>query len=180
MDSQKPKIQKTAFGTFEQFLVDHGFLSKAQHDKLLTIKSAKYGSAGSELEQRELSQLLVAEKILDDEDVAKAKAAFLNLPYIELGKLQIPDEVLNLVPEESRTFYKMIPFEQTGHDLKIALTDPTNIQALEALEFLGQKNNYAVHIYVASTSSIVSFIEGGRRNIDSVVGEALLDIEKKR
>jgi hypothetical protein len=36
MDSQKPKIQKTAFGTFEQFLVDHGFLSKAQHDKLPT------------------------------------------------------------------------------------------------------------------------------------------------
>lgn len=179
MDSQKPKIQKTAFGTFEQFLVDHGFLSKAQHDKLLTIKSAKYGSAGSELEQRELSQLLVTEKILDDEDVAKAKAAFLNLPYIELGKLQIPDEILNLVPEESRTFYKMIPFEQTGHDLKIALTDPTNIQALEALEFLGQKNNYAVHIYVASTSSIISFVEGGGRNIDSVVGEALLDIEKK-
>lgn len=179
MDSQKPKIQKTAFGTFEQFLVDHGFLSKAQHDKLLTIKSAKYGSAGSELEQRELSQLLVTEKILDDEDVAKAKAAFLNLPYIELGKLQIPDEILNLVPEESRTFYKMIPFEQTGHDLKIALTDPTNIQALEALEFLGQKQNFQIQLYVASASGIESLL-GLKKNLSNVVGEALKDIQQKQ
>jgi type IV pilus assembly protein PilB len=179
MDSQKPKIPKMALGTFEQFLVDHGFLNKAQHDKLLNLKSAKFGSAGTELEQRELSALLIAEKILDDEDVAKAKAAFLNLPYIELGKVEVPDHILNIVPEESRTFYKMIPFELTGRDLKIALNDPSNMQALEALEFLGQKNNYAIHIYVASGSSITSFLEGGKRNINSVVGEALLDIEKK-
>lgn len=179
MDSQKPKIPKTALGTFEQFLIDHGFLTKIQHERLLGLKSAKYGSAGTELEQRELSELLIAEKLLDDEDVAKAKAAFLNLPYIELGRAEIPDEILNLVPEESRTFYKMIPFELSGRDLKIALTDPSNIQALEALEFLGQKNNYAIHIYVASGSSILAFLEGGKRNINSVVGEALLDIEKK-
>lgn len=179
MDSQKPNLQPTALGTFEQFLVDHGFLNKVQHDKLLNIKSAKYGAAATELEPRDLAQLLIAEKILDDEDVAKAKAAFLNLPYVELAKVDVDDAVLNLVPEESRTFYKMIPYELSGRDLKIALTDPSNIQALEALEFLGQKNNYAIHIYVASDSGILSFLEGGRRNIKSVVGEALLDIEKK-
>ena len=133
----KPNAQAAQLTTFEKFLLDHGFLNKYQQDKFLTIKSAKYGSADKKLELEQVVGLLTSEKILDDEDVAKARAAFLNLPYIDLSTITTPEEVFSLVPEESRMFYKMVPFELSGRDLKIALVDPSNIQAIEALEFLG-------------------------------------------
>ncbi|HMQ01688.1 MAG TPA: ATPase, T2SS/T4P/T4SS family [Candidatus Doudnabacteria bacterium] len=163
-------------GTFEQFLLDHGFLNKSQQEKLQAIKFAKHGSADAILEPTALGQLLIAEKILDDEDVAKARAAFLNLPYVDLEKVQIPDGVMDLVPVESRRFYQMIPYELNKNELKIALEDPSNIQALEALEFLGQKNNYVVRVFVASHSAIDNYLSGKKRSIGSVVKEALQDL----
>ncbi len=162
--------------SFEKFLLDHGFLNKYQQDKFITIKSAKFGSSDAKLELEQVVQLLASEKILDDEDVAKARAAFLNLPYVDLMTVKVPDEVLKLVPEESRIFYKMIPFELAGRDLKIALVDPSNIQALEALEFLGQKNNFQIRVFVASPSGVEAFLAGVKKDLKTVVGKALEDI----
>lgn len=170
--STKPKTQVAA--GFERFLVDHGFLTNQAHDRLQEVKQ-KSGSQ-TVFSPGEIASLLIAEKLLDEEDVAKARAAFLNLPYIDLRQTQIVPTVLNIIPEESRHFYNMIPFELDGKNLKVALTDPGNLQALEALEFLGQKQNFQIHIYVASGSS-VNTSAGGKKNIGNVVGQALQDIQ---
>lgn len=174
-----PKAPQVAAGTFEQFLVDHGFLAKNQQDKLSSLKAGKYGKADAVVDIAELTQLLISEKLMDDEDVAKARAAFLNLPYVDLSQIIAPDEVIDIVPVESRQFYKMIPYELKGRELKIAIEDPSNIQALEALEFLGQKNNYQVRVYVASARSIEAFLTGNKQNIKTIVGQALEDLEEK-
>jgi len=49
--------------------------------------------------------------------------------------------------------YKFVPFELNGDVLKVAITDPTNLAALEALEFLSQKKKYRIEIYIMSQSS---------------------------
>ncbi len=174
-----PNAPQATLGTFEQFLVDHGFLAKSQQDKLQNVKAGKYGKSDTTLDVNELAQLLVAEKLMDDEDVAKARAAFLNLPYVDLSNVIAPDDVVDIIPMESRQFYKMIPYELKGKELKVAIIDPSNIQALEALEFLGQKNNYQVRVYVASQSGLEAFLTGNKQNIKSVVGQALEDLAEK-
>src|SRR5688572_16703895 len=126
-----PKTQVTS--GFERFLVDHGFLTSQALDKLEQAKQ-KTGSI-TVFSPGEVAALLVQEKLLEEEDVTKARAAFLNLPYIDLRQTQIEPHVLNMIPEESRNFYNMVPFEVTDKNLKVALTDPGNLQALEALEF---------------------------------------------
>lgn len=179
MATAKESGNNVAVGTFEKFLIDHGFLNKRQQDRLSNLKATKYGGSDVQLEPVILAQLLVTEKILDDENVAKAKAAFLNLPYINLNSTTPTEEVLQLIPEESRAFYKMIPFALEGRDLKIALIDPSNIQALEALEFLGQKNDFQIRIYVASESAVNGYLSGSKKSIKTVVSEALENIAIK-
>ncbi|QQS22801.1 type II/IV secretion system protein [bacterium] len=179
MATSKPNTSSSQLATFEQFLLDHGFLTKQQQDKFFNLKSAKFGSSEAALSLEQVAELLVSEKILDDEDVAKARAAFLNLPYVDLSNVNVADNVINLIPEESRLFYKMVPYELTGRDLKIAIVDPSNIQALEALEFLGQKNNFQIRVYVASKGGVESFLSGVKRNLKTVVGQALEDIAHK-
>ncbi|HMR55417.1 MAG TPA: ATPase, T2SS/T4P/T4SS family, partial [Candidatus Doudnabacteria bacterium] len=176
MATPTPAKPQAVTGTFEEFLVNHGFLNKSQLEKLAVAKKAKFGSADTELDAAQLEQLLIAQKIIDDVDVAKARAAFLNLPFVDLETVKIPDNVIDLVPMESRQFYKMIPYELNDNELKIALVDPSNIQALEALEFLGQKNNYVVRIYVAAPSVVNDYLTGKKRSIGSVVKEALEDL----
>jgi type IV pilus assembly protein PilB len=161
--------------SFAQFLLDNGFLNETRFEKLQQLLETKYGSSDSASVQQ-VADLVLEQKILEEEDVAKARAAFLNLPYVDLRNLTISKEILDIIPEESRNFYRMVPYELSGNSLKVALTDPSNIQALEALEFLGQKLSYQIHIYAASPSSIEIAMQGGK-TLTSVVDKALEDIK---
>lgn len=154
---------------FGQFLVANGFVKE---EGLLIAQQ------GVTAQNQTLEQALIARKVLDEEGLAKAKAAFFNVPYIDIRANPIPAEVLSLVPGESMSFYNFVPFELSGRVLKVAVTDPTNLAALEALEFLGQKQNLQVQLYVASMASVETAM-GRKRNLKRVVGEALKDIEQK-
>lgn len=159
----------SAVAGFEKFLVDNGFV-KPQAAAQLHALALQGGSA--------LDQLLIAQKLLEEEDLAKAKAAFFSIPYVDLRHTQVPPQVLALIPQESLNFYNFVPFELSGRSLKVAITDPANLSALEALEFLGQKQNLQVQLYLASETS-VSVVIGKKRNLKKVVGEALKDIQTK-
>ncbi len=154
---------------FEKFLVDNGFI-KAQIAAQIQALRQKTG--------RDFGQLLISQKALDEEDLTKAKAAFFNLPYIDLRQVPVLPQVLALIPIESVNFYNFVPFELTGRSLKVAITDPSNLSALEALEFLGQKQNLQVQLYLASETS-VGVVMGKKQNLKKVVGEALKDIQTK-
>jgi type IV pilus assembly protein PilB len=173
----KSSVQTLPAPPFAQFLLEHGFLTETNYEKLLQKGTAKFGQKFPASTPQEIADLLLEQKQLDEEDVAKARAAFLNLPYVDLRKIKVPPNVMDVVPDESRTFYKMVPYELSGVNLKVALQDPSNIQALEALEFLGQKANLQVHIYLASKTSIEVALKG-MKNLTTVVGEALQDIQK--
>ncbi|HEX3099366.1 MAG TPA: ATPase, T2SS/T4P/T4SS family [Patescibacteria group bacterium] len=174
---ENKSVTKAPSTHFAQFLLDHGFINEDRHEQLIQKLAAKYGGAGDQASPQEVTDLVLDQKMLDEEDVAKARAAFLNLPYVDLRNINIPQEVLSIIPEESRTFYRMIPYELKGTDLKVALEDPSHIQALEALEFLGQKANYQIHIYLGSYTSIGAALKGSK-NLSVVVGTALEDIQK--
>lgn len=170
-------VTKIEPSNFAHFLLEHGFLDESKYEALAQKLSAKYGGKGEKATPQDVADMILDQQILEEEDVAKARAAFLNLPYVDLRETNIAQNVLQIIPEESRLFYKMIPFELEGNNLKVALEDPSNIQALEALEFLGQKANYQVHIYLGSHSSIAPSMKGSK-NLSVVVGEALDDIKK--
>ena len=84
---------------FEKFLVDNGFV-KAQVASQIQALQQKTG--------QDFGQLLISQKALDEEDLAKAKAAFFNLPYIDLRQAKVSPEVLSLIPVESINFYNKL------------------------------------------------------------------------
>ncbi len=155
--------------TFGQFLVSNGFVSE---DTILQLEKLEKETG------QNVSQLLLARKIIEEEDLAKAKAAFFNIPYVDLKQITIPPAVLNLIPPESVNFYNFIPFENRDRILKVAITNPGNLSALEALEFLGQKQNLQIQLYLASESG-VEVASGKKKNLKKVVGDALKDIQTK-
>lgn len=162
-----PSVLITTSLGFEQFLIDNGFVKPAAAAQL---KAAEKDSGQS------FTQLLLSQKIMEEEDLAKAKAAFFNIPYIDLRQTQIPPLVFSLIPKESINFYNLVPFEKQDQVLKVAVTDPANLSALEALEFLGQKQNLQVQLYLASETSVAIAL-GKKRNLTKVVKEALADIQ---
>jgi len=157
---------------FETFLVDHGFITQALYEKL---------QEQSLNTKQPVLSIITNQKILSPETLAQAKGAFLNVPYVSFKDLDIPSDVLGLIPKETMEFYRVAAFERDGKNVKVAVTDPTNLQALEALEFFSKKQGYDIQLYVTDDQSFnrVTKKEGDITQISQVVGEALQNIEEK-
>lgn len=153
--------------SFEQYLLTSGALKP---DALAAVQAA------SKQNGQTVEQALLSQKVLDEEALAQAKASFFNIPYVDLRRSTINPSVYALIPQESMNFYNIAPFELQGQVLKVAVADPSNLSALEALEFLGQKQNVQVQLYVASGPSIDVAI-GRKKNLKKVAEQALKDIQ---
>ncbi|MBI4050728.1 MAG: type II/IV secretion system protein [Candidatus Doudnabacteria bacterium] len=154
--------------TFEEFLVEQGYLTKAQLAEIHLVAAKN---------RRPLEQVLVEQRILDEEKMTRVKAEFFGLPYVDLRNQNLPKEAMEAVSKDSIENYQFVPFAKQKNILKIALTDPTDLRALEALEFLAQKNRLRVELYLASPTS---YQEALRKSlsITTEVSEALASIKK--
>ena len=167
--SAQKTVTAPKVASFENFLVEKKFLSA---DVLNKAKSESLTA------HRNLFDYLTTEKILTEEDLTKARGQFFNLPYVDLRSVTIKKEVLDSVSKDSISHYKFVPFERTGDILKVAVTDPTNLGALEALEFLSQKNHQKIEIYITSYQSFLS-VSRKSGNLTKEVTQALKEVEKK-
>ncbi|MEO8065943.1 MAG: GspE/PulE family protein [Candidatus Doudnabacteria bacterium] len=155
--------------SFESFLAQKGFITK---DDLLKAK------AESTTANRNLLDFLVSEKYLTEEDLTRARGLFFNVPYIDLRTRNIAKEVLDIASKEAISNYQFVPFELSDNVLKVALTDPTNIAALEALEFLSQKKKYVIELYITSYNGFQAiFRKTG--SITKEVTQALEEVVEK-
>jgi len=114
---------------------------------------------------------------LDEEKLTRAKAAFFHLPYVDLRNQALPKEALALVSKETIDNYRFLPFAKEDKLVKVAITNPTDLQALEALEFLAQKNKYRIELYLASRAGYEDALRKSR-NISMEVTEALHTMEE--
>ncbi len=73
------------------------------------------------------------------------------MPSIILREVNPDPEVIKLIPLNIVQKYNAIPFERNGSTLKVAMTDPTNIFAVDDLKFL---TGYSIDVHVTSEESL--------------------------
>ncbi len=73
------------------------------------------------------------------------------LPSIILKDTQPDQSVIKLIPVNIVQKYNAIAFERNGSTLKVAMTDPTNIFAVDDLKFL---TGYSIDVHVTSEESL--------------------------
>jgi type IV pilus assembly protein PilB len=102
--------------------------------------------------QQELAGTLdeVNRKMAEEE--AKAKAATLGLPYIDLHNFPVDLNVLGIFTEEEAAECGAVPFYQEQKDLRIGVTNPKHPLLLEKIRDLSRKNK--VTLYFISKRSL--------------------------
>ena len=73
------------------------------------------------------------------------------VPSIAIGQFQIDPSVIKLVPAETAQKYQIIPLSRSGATLTIAMTDPTNVFAMDDIKFM---TGYNVEPVVASETEV--------------------------
>jgi type IV pilus assembly protein PilB len=112
---------------------------------------------------------------LTEEKLQGFLARQFELPRIELAGRRIPDDVLQYIPAAKARELNVIPVERRETSgtmqLVVAMTDPTNLTAIDSLQFL---TGCRIHPALASSESIVRAIE--RNYIQPVIAQETLDI----
>jgi MSHA biogenesis protein MshE len=122
-------------------------------------------------------ELLLHDNGIKQEQILQAKAEFLGVdPYFLLDKT-IPYEILNYIPEDSARHYKFIPLEIKEGVLYVGITDPDNIAARDALNFITAKNNIVYKLFLMSEEDYNRAVEM-YKGLTGEVTQALTDLKR--
>ncbi len=133
-------------------------------DKLAEVKldAAKAGKS--------LIELLVERKFITDEDATKIVAVSSHIPYVDLSKVNISNDVLRLIPKEDAESNMAVAFGLVEGRLNVAMVDPENLQAID---FLSRKTGYPISAYMAPKEQIQGWLNRYQGGLGSEVEEAL-------
>jgi CheY-like chemotaxis protein len=134
-------------------LVSQGRASEEQLQRALEVRQS---------DPREFWEILLSLGIISETDLAKAQAQRLGLFYVEFDKRDIDPEVIGLVPEKVQRKYGVVPLSSESGRLFVAMSDPTDVHALEDLSRI---SGYGVVPVVATVEDI-------RRTLTQLYGVA--------
>jgi type IV pilus assembly protein PilB len=137
---------------------------------MLTAEALATNSAAAAKAGEPLVSYLLKNKIINDEQLTKAHASMTKVPYVNLTAAKIDPKILELLPQETAERYMAVPLGEMQHRLVVAMLDADNVQAVD---FLSNKINRPLKVYVASESSIRAVLQQYGTHIDAKMEEAL-------
>jgi type IV pilus assembly protein PilB len=90
-----------------------------------------------------------------DEEITALLSKQYGVPSIALGAFEIDPAIVKLLPGETAQKYQVVPLSRAGATLTIAMTDPTNVFAMDDIRFM---TGYNVEPVVASEIAVTDAI----------------------
>lgn len=141
------------------FLIDANLISKED----LEIALGEARDSGESLEEIVLKKNLVKEEQLN-----KLKAYILGIPYVDLKKSEIDPEILKIIPEQVAKQYNAVAFDKQGNQLKVAMTDPNDLQFLD---FINKKTGFEVIPCLTDSESIKKSLKLFQKSLKAEFGD---------
>lgn len=110
----------------------------------------------SKAQNKRLGQVLLEAKLLDEEILTKAIAKQFGIKYINLNEYEIPPDAAQLLPEDIMKKHHIVPLGMNGGQLKLAISDPLDFDAMDAVRF---RLNTELDCRLASVTNIKTYLE---------------------
>jgi type IV pilus assembly protein PilB len=123
-----------------------------QSSQLITAEKAQEVTKLIAKNNEDLSSFLISQNIVEEEKLTEVKAGLYSLPYSNLTSEEVPEAILNFLPEEIAQTYKIVAFGRENKTLKVGLVEP-NLKAMEAVNFLATDERLQVQYSLISNSS---------------------------
>jgi type IV pilus assembly protein PilB len=120
-------------------------------DSLISSDQLKQALDYQKREGGRLGTCLVKLGLVSDEDITAVLSRQYGVPSINLKFYEVDPLVIKLIPQETAVRYQIVPLSRVGSTLTIAMTDPTNVFAMDDIKFM---TGFNVEPVVASESAI--------------------------
>src|SRR5690242_7520430 len=86
------------------------------------------------------------------------QAALLGMPYLS-DVPKIDEQVLQIISKDVALQHQIVAFERNGQNVKIAIADPHDIDALNILRFISEKRKFEFDLYLVSAGMSSDIME---------------------
>jgi type IV pilus assembly protein PilB len=146
-------------------------------EKMISLQQLQQAQDEARRTGRRLGVALSKLGYVDDQDLTQFLARQYSLPSINLEDFEIEADVLKLVPKDIARKHMVIPVNRAGATLIVAMSDPSNIYAIDELKFLTQYNiEPVVTSEAAIDGAIQRYYEKGP-DFDQMIGEFDEDVD---
>lgn len=118
--------------------------------------------------------LLVENKLVTNETLARLIAQVSGVPYVDLSQALIDQKVLDLLPRDIAEHFMAVPLGEVQNRLAVAMLDANNVQAVD---YLANKIGHPIKVYMASEEGIRHVLEQYRTNLEEGVSAAIESTE---
>ena len=115
---------KTPIG---EILLDRGLITEKQLTEALAIQANS---------SEKLGRILTDLGYVKERDVLRAQADQLGVPCLDLDTVQVDPDALRTIPQTHMQRYNAVPIKRNGSKLTVAMTDPTNVFALDDIRLI--------------------------------------------
>jgi len=129
-------------------LIEDGLLLPGQLDEATEIQKKQGGR---------LLKILTDRNYVTEQDMVISMGRCLDTPPINLSRVRVPEEVLDLVPKDMARAYKLAPICKLGNKLFVAMADPLNVLALDDLR---QRTKMEIVPMITTERSVMEALSG--------------------
>src|SRR5438477_1008216 len=130
-----------------ELLLKEKRITADQLQQALTHQKAQGGKLGFNL---------VKMGFVKDEEITALLSKQYGVPSINIAQFELDPAVIKLIPPDTAQKYQIVPLSRAGATLTIAMTDPTNVFAMDDIKFM---TGYNVEPVVASETAVIEAIQ---------------------
>lgn len=156
--------------SFVREIIEQGLITESQLQGIVKIADEKYNG--------DVYQAIEQDPGVDQEAFLKLKSQFYGIPSASLNGQKIDSSLLEYLPEESVSQYKIVPIGIENGVLSVGIVDPSNTQAMDALQFISSKKGMAYKLFTISEKDFASVLEN-YKGLDGEVDSALSDLDSE-
>lgn len=127
-------------------------------------------------ENKKISDILVAEEFISEENLIKMKAYILGIPFINLEEKKIDANILKIIPEPIARSHNIIAFKQENKKLEVAMTDPED---LGTIDFIRKKSGLTILPRLTTMESIKKSLRQYHQSLETEFGDIIKKEEKE-
>jgi len=151
-------------------LTDEQLIGLLVQQKISTEKDLRAMAEDAQQVQRRLSDAIVEKGVITDAELGKLIAQVIKLPFVELGKTEITDEILAIIPEEVAKNHRMVAFARDDKVVRIAGSDFTT---MTLPQLVSQKTGLKVELFFATDRDIDQILLNYRTNFQELFEKLL-------
>jgi len=132
-----------------EILVKNNLITREQLAKALEEQKSSGG-------QVRLGTILIKQNLINEQELTSFLSKQYGVPTINLADYDIDPAIARIIPLDVVQKYQLVPVNRAGATLIVAVSDPSNLFAIEDIKFM---TNYNVEVVVASEGDIKAAID---------------------